>query len=664
MGIDNRLAGVAAMMCAVMALTACGGGGAAPVPPPPPPAPAPAPAPTLTLSSDSPNGQAVEGGGPVTISLAGATSVSGAVAWSLSPSIGTLSATSATDAVYTPPAVGSLDAPTTVTITATPTDGSAAALQFTITLLPFGVASTTPAATDHVDVSAQPTVQFTRALAPAIAASSVSLASPVAAVPVDIAASGTTLTLSSKDGLVWGGHYTVSLTNGIESAAGQALVPTSYSFDVAAPTWAAPTQLVAPAFATGTPVVAFDQGGHVVSAWQQDTDGAGTWNIQAARFDLANHTWSTAVVLHAGPNAQASPAVAADAAGDAVVVWQENIGNFVYDIYAARFDAAQGTWGPATMIQTVSGQTGQAPQVALDTAGNALVVWQQYTASGGLVVYAARFDIATSTWQAAIQLNGGTGADNPQVALDASGNAVAVWEQGSSSAVSQIAVARWMQSSGQWSAAQVVQTSTLRGSNPQLAVASNGDATVVWTQAEANSTLTIQATRLAVATGTWTTPQALTPATGVNGGNWPQAEADPAGNVIVLWQQYQGAGVYSMDAARYDTVSGLWSQPVPIETLTSTVGPFAWPPTLVVDVAGNATATWTHDVGGSVFNAFQARYDSHLNRWSAAGALSGSVSVADRIYTAVDSHGDVLATWGVRDMFGFQTPWWALLSGS
>ena len=649
-----RHASVAAMACVVMTLAACGGGGGV------------APAPTLTLSSGAPGGQPVEGGAPVTLSLAGTTAASGTVTWTLSPSIGSISGASATGALYTPPALGGLTAPTLVTITATPTNGSAAALPLTITLVPFSVLATSPAAGDSVGVGVAPTIQFTRAVAPSTSASSVSFASPVASVPVDVAASGATLTLSPKRGLVWGGHYTVSLSSGVASSVGQALAPVAYSFDVAPPSWSAPAQLAVSPLTTGTPVVAFDSSAHALAVWMQDTDGSGTWNIQAARFDLAGRTWSVPVALHAGPHAQASPVLATDAAGNAIAAWAEDAGNFLVNIFASRFVAAQGSWTPATSIQTVSGQTGQAPQVVLDSSGNGTVVWQQYTGVGiSSAVYAARFDATRATWSPAVQLDTGTGANNPQVAVDASGNVIAAWEQASPGAVAQIAVARRSQSTGLWGAAQVVQTSTLRGSNPQLDLAADGRGTVVWTQAEANGTLTVQASRSTTAGDGWGLPQALSPGVGVNGGNWPQVRSDPGGNVIVLWQQYQGNNVYSMDAARYDANSARWSSPVHIATLmpASFTNPFSWAPTLVVDAAGNATATWTHDVGGAIFNAFHARFDSHLGTWSAPGALAGSVGVPDRVYTTVDGHGNVVATWGVRDVFAFQTPWWVVLAG-
>jgi Bacterial Ig-like domain len=656
MSFEIKIARVAAMMCVAAALAACGGGGGD----------APAPAPALAMTSDALSREAVEGSSPIAVSLTGVTTASGAVTWGLSPTVGTLSGTSASGAVYTPPGIGSLTAPTVVTITATPARGSAATLQFTITLVPFDVAGTTPAAGDNVDVTVQPTVQFTRAIAPAPSASSATLASPVAAVPVGLAASGATLTLSPATPLVWGGHYTISLTSDVVSSVGQALAPTSFSFDVAAPVWRAPAQLAASTFTAGTPFVAMNKSGQGFAVWQQDTDGTGTWNIQASRFNLGTRAWSSPVALHAGSHAQVAPVVATDVTGNAIAAWSEDDGNFTYNVYAARFAAAQGSWGPATLIQTVLGETAQSPQVVMDADGNGMVVWQQYTGpSLSMAVYAARFDASSESWASAVQLDSGTGARGPQVALDASGNAFAVWEQASAGSLGQVASARWSRSSGAWSAAQVIQPSTLSGGNAQLAVAPNGDATVVWTQLESNGTITIQAARRSASSGAWSTPVALTPATGASSGRWPQAQADPAGNVIALWYQHQGAGVYSVDAARFDAASGQWSAPAHIETLQTALSysPYSWAPSLVVDAAGNATAAWARDDGSGVHNAFQARFDSHTVQWSVPGSLSGSVNVPDRVFTAVDAQGSVLVTWGVRDEYLFQTPWWTLLTG-
>lgn len=587
--------------------------------------------------------------------------------WSLSPSLGTLSATSGTGAVYTPPAVGGLSAATAVTITATPASGSPVALQLTVTLAPFAVSSTTPGPTGHVSASTLPTVQFSRALAPAVSASAVSLSSPVASVPASMGVSGSTLTLMPASGLVWGGHYTVSLGSGVASAVGQALAPASFSFDVAPPSWGTPQAMTASKYTQGTPVVAFDKSGHGFAVWQQDTDGTGLWNLQAASFNLAGRSWSTPVALHAGSGVQVAPAIASDAEGNVIAVWCEGPLGGASSLYAARYVAAQASWGPATVIQNASGQTVQAPQIVLDAAGNGTVVWQQYKAIGSVGIHAARFDAGSAAWKPAVQLDTGVNAENPQAALDASGNVIAVWEQVSSGGQRQIAAARWSQSTAAWGTAQLVQPSALAGWNPQLAVAANGDGTAVWTQTEANQTLTIQAARFSAATGAWSPPVALSPATGVSGGSYAQVQADLGGNVIALWQQYQSPSVYSMDAARFDAASGQWGPTTHLDTVTPSfnMSPFAWPPKLVIDPAGNATASWTQQLnaGSGIYNEFHARFDGNTRTWSAASSLAGSASINDEIPLAVDAQGNVLACWAERDTFGKGTAWWALLTG-
>ncbi len=117
--IGARLhARVASLMTAV-ALSACGGGGGSSSPPPPPPAPAPAPAPaptpTLALKADAASVDAGAAGFGLHAILTGDSSP---VSWGLDGP-GTLSPGVGTDVTYTPPDADSLDADTTVTVTAT-----------------------------------------------------------------------------------------------------------------------------------------------------------------------------------------------------------------------------------------------------------------------------------------------------------------------------------------------------------------------------------------------------------------------------------------------------------------------------------------------------------------------------------------------------------------
>jgi len=184
---------------------------------------------------------------------------------------------------------------TSVTITATPGDGSAAAVMFTIALRPFGIAATTPASGVATATGVQPTVEFSRTVDPSsLGASAVSLASPIGAVPASVAASDAMVTLTPRSALVWGGHYTVSVAASVSSLLGQTLgTPASFDFDVIAPTWTTVSSLDAELGAT--PALAFDHAGHAFAAWP----AFGGTALKAARFDFASRTWSASVVLQA-----------------------------------------------------------------------------------------------------------------------------------------------------------------------------------------------------------------------------------------------------------------------------------------------------------------------------------------------------------------------------
>ena len=89
-------------------------------------------------------------------------------------------------------------------------------------------------------------------------------------------------------------------------------------------------------------------------------------------------------------------------------------------------------WDKAGLIEGGTCQAGT-PQVAMDPSGNAVAVWTQCTTlndpSSNSIV-SNRYDAQSGGWGAAELIETGGGeAGHPQVAMDPSGNAVAVWEQ-------------------------------------------------------------------------------------------------------------------------------------------------------------------------------------------------------------------------------------------
>jgi hypothetical protein len=194
-----------------------------------------------------------------------------------------------------------------------------------------------------------------------------------------------------------------------------------------APGWgtAAPIETDSVANAAN-PQVAVDGSGNAVAVWYQ-LDGTGN-NIWANRFVPATG-WGTATLIETDAGTAVNPQVAIDGNGNAVAVWPQGTVTR-HNIWANRFVPATG-WGTATLIETDDAGDALDPQVAVDGSGNAVAVWRQDNGTGTRTnIWASRFVPATG-WGTATLVETDNAGDAlvPQVAVDGSGNAVAVWYQ-------------------------------------------------------------------------------------------------------------------------------------------------------------------------------------------------------------------------------------------
>ena len=87
------------------------------------------------------------------------------------------------------------------------------------------------------------------------------------------------------------------------------------------------------------------------------------------------------------------------------------------------------SWGTAELIGTNEAWDAEYTQVAMNADGNAVTVWEQ-SDNTSVSVWSKRYTAGTGWGTAALIGTDNAGdAQNPQVAMDASGNAVAVWFQ-------------------------------------------------------------------------------------------------------------------------------------------------------------------------------------------------------------------------------------------
>jgi hypothetical protein len=123
-----------------------------------------------------------------------------------------------------------------------------------------------------------------------------------------------------------------------------------------------------------------------------------------------------------GQNA-GGPQVAVDAAGDAVFTWDRSDGT--YSRVQARARSAAGVLSP---VQTLSapGQHAGAPQVAVDTDGDAVLTWARSDGTNTRVKARAR--TAAGILSPVQTLSApGHNAGLPQVGVDTDGDAVVTW---------------------------------------------------------------------------------------------------------------------------------------------------------------------------------------------------------------------------------------------
>ena len=138
--------------------------------------------------------------------------------------------------------------------------------------------------------------------------------------------------------------------------------------------------------------------------------------------------WGTAQLIETDNAGSASwPTLAVDSSGSALAVWEQSDGTR-QNIWANRLIPATG-WGTAQLIETDNAGNTSRPQVAVDPLGNALAVWVQSDGTRDNI-WANRFSTATG-WGTArlIATDDAEGASSPRVAIDSSGNALAVWQQ-------------------------------------------------------------------------------------------------------------------------------------------------------------------------------------------------------------------------------------------
>lgn len=325
----------------------------------------------------------------------------------------------------------------------------------------------------------------------------------------------------------------------------------------------------------GDPAVAVGSSGNAIAIWR----GIDSNSLYANRFSVADNTWGdTDVQIEHGSGSARDPQVAIDSDGNAIAVWADE-GN----VYANRLSLADNTstWGGVELIQSGTGEA-LYPQIAIDPLGNAMVAWQQ----DGTI--SASRSVGPDDWETS-ELNpsfSGNGR-SPQIGVDAAGNAVAVWEQSIPEQV--IHAARFSVNTGTWDTPEPITAENGAETRPQIAVDPSGKAMAIWQQGDPRDGGPIYANRFHE--GVWQTPERINASD--RAGRAPQIGVDESGNAIAVWLRPGGGMGPDGDpnasyANRFSVANDAWGDPEKIKHTTES----SENPLVAVSSSGNAVAVW------------------------------------------------------------------------
>jgi len=136
------------------------------------------------------------------------------------------------------------------------------------------------------------------------------------------------------------------------------------------------------------PAAAMAPGGDFVVTWQDNSDtsdGAGNHDIFVRGFGAGGcQAFADLRVNPDGAGHQANPVVAMDAVGNFVVVWEDDAdGNGVFQIRARGFFADGSELFAVRTVNSVAAGQQFAPTIAMASAGEFVVAWQDDPASNG-----------------------------------------------------------------------------------------------------------------------------------------------------------------------------------------------------------------------------------------------------------------------------------------
>ncbi len=499
---------------------------------------------------------------------------------------------------------------------------------------PPAIAKTSPlAGATGVDTVTPISATFNEALLPSSLKGNITLkrVSDGAAIAVTPTFSGKILSFG-KTTLEPETQYTASVGSGLQDMAKNKFKGYNWTFTTRPRSWRGAKVNENISGAANDPQVSMNPGGNAITVWQQ-WDGVST-RVYANRY-APSTGWSGKQLVQNGDILWGEyPQASINSSGKVAVIWIE-----VGSVWVNTLDPKTG-WGKATRFASTDKTQSTVPQVAIDAKGNAVTVWQQNT-NGQSNIWTNRYSAGSGWGKPALLETSNTGrAYNPQVASDSDGSTIVVWQQDDGSTpniyANQYAVGKG------WAGPRLIEDNAA-SKDPQIAFGRDGNAVAVW-NGQAGGQNGVFANIYSKDSG-WGSATMLSKSDPAIGVEFPQIAIGANGTAMAVWSQYGGNAdepfnIYSIYASSWSPDAG-WASPEVIDGDNVSTAQF---PQVAIDAKGNALAVWRQYISGD--NRIRGNRFVAGVGWGKAELLEAQhTGGSDHPQIAMDDKGNGVAVW-------------------
>ncbi len=296
--------------------------------------------------------------------------------------------------------------------------------------------------------------------------------------------------------------------------------------------WGSPATLSASGVNSSDPQIVMDTNGNVTAAWVEN-------GVIKSSFQPIGMNFGSSQTVSG--SSSSAPRLAVDSGGNVTAIWLDSCG--IVNSSKLPFG---GSWTSSVQISAITGGA-SAPQLAVDSTGNAIAVWVR----NGFIETSTNLELV-GTWTLPTMFSSSPNSDGPSVTISAAGTAMIVWHTvvaGQDQILSSKATI-----GGTWGASLTIIAGTFNNNYPKVAMDPSGNAIAVWYRSVHTSTaytnVFVAASILTSSSVVWSPAVLLSSAGLGNPANFSaRIGIDPSGNAIVAWTISFDGQTYNVESA-------------------------------------------------------------------------------------------------------------------